>query len=330
MRKLRVVFAVETLRLQQLIHRILVRTDADIINWTKEMTDLGLPDPKPPNLVVIAFENKGYFEKTYTAVSLSYQILPRILCIADGELIERELRRYQNCQWLPLPKDAPESREAFQMQLLSRLEPETDPSFKNRMENPLSRFLVGIGCSAGGPRALLTVLGSLPTDTCAILVVQHLTSGFSGRFAEYMDRQCMMKVTEAQSGALARDGTIYLASDGCQLSAASWGDGFILKNAPGKKVNGFAPSVDYLFSSLAQAAGRRAMGVILTGMGDDGARGLLKMRQAGAYTIAQDRETSELYSMPNSAVTYGGTDEQVPLYGVADEIIQFCRRMRET
>ena len=328
MRKLRIEIAAETPALRRLIQESLFRADVSILDLTEEALFAGLAK-EPPDAVIIAFENKGYFEKTYTAVSLSCQNVPRILCVADGDMIEADLRRYKTCEWLALPKNASESKESFMKLLLSRLSLEdTGKSQRKNTDNPQSRFLIGIGCSAGGPKALLTVLSSLPEETCAILVVQHLTSGFSGKFAEYMDHQCRMKVTEARNGTFARDGTVYLASDGCQLSVTSWGNGFMLKNLPGKKVNGFAPSVDHLFFSLAQTAGKRAMGIILTGMGDDGARGLVKMRQAGAYTIAQDRQTSELYSMPGSAVSYGGTNEQVPLGGISGEIIRYNKRMR--
>ena len=112
------------------------------------------------------------------------------------------------------------------------------------------------------------------------------------------------------------------------MSVSKSGAGYILKNAPGEKVNGFAPSVDYLFSSIARAAAENAMGIILTGMGSDGARGLSDMKKAGAFTVVQNRETSEIYNMPSAALLLGGADKQLPIGAMADEINGFCIRMR--
>lgn len=193
---------------------------------------------------------------------------------------------------------------------------------------PASGFLVGIGASAGGPKALLKILRDVSPDVCGILVVQHLSTGFARSFAQYLDGLLSLRVKEAVTGEAVQDGTVYLPSDGCQMSVIRRGGGYFLKNEPGEKIGGFAPAVNPLFCSMAGTAGKNSMGIILTGMGEDGAAGLLEMRRAGAYTIVQDPKTSEIPNMPSAAYLRGGAKRQVPLENIAGEINGFCIRMR--
>lgn len=186
-----------------------------------------------------------------------------------------------------------------------------------------SRCVVVVGASAGGPKAVLTLLRELPESTCAVLVIQHLSHGFSGKFAEYLNPQCRMKVKEAENGEAVCDGTIYVAPDGCQMTLSFERGSYVLRCAPGQRYGGFCPSISYTMNSVAETARKNAMGVILTGMGEDGSEGLLNMRKKGAHTIAQDRETSEFYSMPESALRKGGAERQMSLKQIADEIVRF-------
>ena len=129
-----------------------------------------------------------------------------------------------------------------------------------------SRYLAVIGASAGGPKAVLTVLKELPSTTCGILVIQHLSHGFSGKFAEYLNPQCKMRVKEAQSGEPVCDGTVYIAPDGYQMSLGKLEDGFMIRCVPGKRYGGFCPSISYTMNSVAETVKEKAMGIILTGM----------------------------------------------------------------
>lgn len=192
-----------------------------------------------------------------------------------------------------------------------------------------SRYLVVIGASAGGPKAVLTVLKDLPVTTCGILVVQHLSHGFSGKFADFLNPQCRMQVKEARSGEAVCDGTVYIAPDGCQLTLGKLEDGFIIRCIPGERSGGFCPSISVTMHSVAETVKENAMGVILTGMGGDGFDGLLAMRQAGACTIAQDKKTSDIYSMPESAYRNGGAERQMELGRINGEITRFCMNMNK-
>lgn len=192
-----------------------------------------------------------------------------------------------------------------------------------------SRWLVGIGASTGGPKALLDVLGNLPEDCCGIVVVQHLTAGFSVRLAAYLDGLCRMRVKEADPDEPVRNGTVYLAPDGRQTRVKKEGSGYVIKVQEQEKIGGFCPAVNCLFESLAVSAGDRAMGIILTGMGRDGAEGLLKMRRAGACTVGQDQTSSVIYSMPYEAMRNGGVERQLPVGRIGAEIEAFHRTMKK-
>lgn len=187
----------------------------------------------------------------------------------------------------------------------------------------LSRRLVGIGASTGGPGVLLSVLRALPKETCAILVVQHLTYGFSSRFAAYLGEQCVMRVKVAEHAERIVEGTVYLAPDERHMTVERRPEGYAVRLVTGAKVNGVCPAADCLLFSLASQAGAGAMGLVLTGMGSDGAAGLLALRRAGGAGYAQDVFSSPLPSMPREAVRYGGAQGCLTPKQMAEEIRRF-------
>ena len=189
----------------------------------------------------------------------------------------------------------------------------------------LSRRLVGIGASTGGPGVLLSVLRALPKETCAILVVQHLTYGFSARFAAYLGSYCAMHVKVAEHAERIVEGTVYLAPDGRHMTVERRPEGYAVRLVAGAKVNGVCPAADCLLFSLASQAGVSAMGFVLTGMGSDGAAGLLALRRAGGAGYAQDVFSSPLPSMPCEAVRYGGAQGCLTPQQMAEEIRRFSR-----
>ena len=166
--------------------------------------------------------------------------------------------------------------------------------------------LIAIGASTGGPQAIAEILAALPDDLGApILVVQHIATGFVTGLAEWLDSGTRLAVKLAEPGESVRPGTVYLAPDGSQMGITK--DGRLrLIQEPGE--NGFCPSASYLFRSVAEAYGRSAVGILLTGMGRDGADGLRLFREAGGVTIAQDEETSVIFGMPGEAVRLGAAE----------------------
>lgn len=182
--------------------------------------------------------------------------------------------------------------------------------------------IVAIGTSTGGTVALERVLTSLPRVSPGIVIVQHMPPGFTKLFAQRLDGLCAIRVEEARDGQRLIPGLALVAPGGQHMTLTRSGAQYVVEVRPGPPVNRHCPSVDVLFRSVARFAGRNAMGVIMTGMGDDGARGLKEMRDAGAYTLAQDEATSVVYGMPKEAVALGGVDRVLPLDGLAAGILQ--------
>lgn len=184
-----------------------------------------------------------------------------------------------------------------------------------------SKHLIAIGSSTGGVEALLEVLPRLPAETPGVVVVQHLPAVFTRQYADRLAKLCHMEVRVAETGQTVNDGTIYFAPGDFHLEIEGRPGSFrtLLHKKPAR--NGVRPSADFMMESVAKAAGRVGIGVILTGMGKDGTQGLLAMRAAGAFNIAQDEETSIVFGMPREAVQAGAIHRVLPLNRIADEII---------
>ncbi|PKH70632.1 chemotaxis response regulator protein-glutamate methylesterase [Stenotrophomonas sp. Betaine-02u-21] len=185
--------------------------------------------------------------------------------------------------------------------------------------------LIAIGASAGGTEALRVVLEGLPADAPAVVITQHLPATFSTAFAERLDRHSAMAVREAGDGEAVLPGHAYLPPGGKHLRVIRDGARWRCRIDDGPPVNRHKPAVDVLFQSVAQSAGANAIGVILTGMGDDGARGLLQLRQAGAPTLVQDEATSVVWGMPGAAFKLGAAEEQLPLEKIAERLLALSR-----
>ena len=184
-----------------------------------------------------------------------------------------------------------------------------------------SEKLVIIGASTGGTEAIRVVLQQLPANSPAILITQHMPGGFTKSFAERLDRLCNISVKEAEDGERILPGHAYIAPGTAHLKLARSGANYIARLDDGEPVNRHRPSVDVLFRSAAENAGRNAVGVLLTGMGKDGAQGLLAMRQAGAYTFAQDEASCVVFGMPREGIALGGACEVVSLDHMAERIL---------
>ena len=184
------------------------------------------------------------------------------------------------------------------------------------------RDLIAIGASTGGTDAILEVVKDLPAETPGIVVTQHMPGGFTKMYAERLDRICHMRVREAVNGDVVEKGLILIAPGGFQMRVTRIGSGYRVSVTEEPRFNGHAPSVDVLFNSVADNAGSRALGVILTGMGADGAQGLLRMHQKGAYTFRQDKESCIVYGMPMEAYKIGAVDRQAPVTSIGSLLLQ--------
>ncbi|MBP6638507.1 MAG: chemotaxis response regulator protein-glutamate methylesterase [Sulfuritalea sp.] len=183
--------------------------------------------------------------------------------------------------------------------------------------------VVAIGTSTGGTQALEAVLTRLPNVGSGIVIVQHMPEKFTAMFAERLDSLCKLEVREARNGDRIMPGRALIAPGGRHMMLRRSGAQYYVEVADGPLVNRHKPSVDVLFRSVAQIAGRNALGVIMTGMGDDGARGMKEMHDAGARTVAEDESTCVVFGMPREAIKLGGVDRIVPLDAIPGEIIAY-------
>lgn len=183
------------------------------------------------------------------------------------------------------------------------------------LKNPLisSEKLLIIGASTGGTEAIKSFLLQMPSDCPGILITQHMPAGFTKSFSDRLDSLCKISVKEAIDGERVLPGHAYIAPGDYHLLLARSGANYVTKLSDGAPVSRHKPSVDVLFDSAAEAAGKNAIGVIMTGMGKDGAAGMANMKQAGTYNFAQDEDSCVVFGMPKEAIAHGGVDEVLPL-----------------
>ncbi|MCF6218925.1 MAG: chemotaxis response regulator protein-glutamate methylesterase [Gammaproteobacteria bacterium] len=185
--------------------------------------------------------------------------------------------------------------------------------FTNRM--------IAIGSSTGGPEALKEVLIRLPADSPPVVIAQHIPEAFSGPFARRMNGCCSVAVCEAEEGQKILPGHVYVAPGNSHLRVEKSSEGFVCRLGSDEKINRHRPSVEVLFDSVAEHVGKKAVAIMLTGMGADGADGMKRLHDRGAYCIAQDEKTSVVWGMPGEAVKRGATDEELPLEKITQRIM---------
>jgi len=191
-----------------------------------------------------------------------------------------------------------------------------------------ARRIIAIGSSTGGTVAVGKVLEQLPTSTAGIVIAQHIPEAFSASFADRLNKTCEVVVEEARDGQVIRNGHVYIAPGSSHLTVQKDGLYYVCRLEGTPPVNKHRPSVDVLFNSVASSVGHHALGIILTGMGRDGASGLQEMKTAGASTVAQDEKSSVVWGMPGEAVKLGCVDEIMPLNTIADKIIDYTEQQR--
>jgi two-component system, chemotaxis family, protein-glutamate methylesterase/glutaminase len=195
----------------------------------------------------------------------------------------------------------------------------TVPAFRG------AQRLVAIGSSTGGVAALESILTAMPADAPAIVIVQHMPKGFTASFAKRVDPLCQITVAEAAHGMPVVAGQALIAPGDQHLSIVRGREGYLVHLDDGPRIGLFRPAVHRLFTSVADIVGNRAVGVILTGMGRDGADGMLAMHRAGAGTIAQDKDTCVVFGMPAEAIALGAVDEILPLPAIPDALVRLAR-----
>lgn len=212
----------------------------------------------------------------------------------------------------------------------SRALPEGHTTAKPRpasYSRPSTEKLIAIGASTGGTEAIREVLTRLPADCPAVLITQHMPPGFTRSFAQRLDSLCRIVVSEAQDAERVLPGHAYIAPGGRHMRLARSGSNYMVAIDDSEPVNRHRPSVDVLFRSVAAHAGPNALGVMLTGMGKDGAAAMLEMKRAGSFTIAQDEASCVVFGMPKEAIALGAVDEVLPVTRIAERL---QRRLAES
>lgn len=189
-----------------------------------------------------------------------------------------------------------------------------------------SSKVIAIGASTGGTEATLTILKSLPADIPGVLVTQHMPAGFTKMYADRLNKICDVEVREASDGDRVEKGLVLIAPGDKQMKLVKDEKGYYVSCKPGEKVSGHCPSVDVLFNSVAENAGKNSVGIILTGMGKDGAQGLLNMKKTGAFTVGQDEKSSVVYGMPMVAFNIGAVMVQSDVEDIAEILIKHLNK----
>ncbi len=195
---------------------------------------------------------------------------------------------------------------------------------KNRAMVKTTETVVAVGASTGGTEALRIMFEALPSDAPGMLVVQHMPENYTRAFAQRLNNSCQVSIKEAQNNDTVLRGQVLIAPGSHHMLLKRSGARYYVEIRQGPLVSRHRPSVDVLFRSAARYAGKNVVGVIMTGMGDDGAKGMLEMKEAGAYNIAQDEATSVVFGMPNEAIKLGGVDKIVPLENIAGSVLGKC------
>lgn len=195
------------------------------------------------------------------------------------------------------------------------------PAYKSIPE----KKVIAIGASTGGTEAIYSVLNQMPSNIPGIVITQHMPPGFTKMFADRLNNQTKLFVKEAIKGDIIEPGKVLIAPGDMHMKVRRAGDRLMVECFKGEKVNGHCPSVDVLFDSVAKEAGGDSIGIILTGMGYDGARGLLGMRRKGSRTIGQDEKTSVVYGMPKVAYEIGAVEKQIAIENISKVILSMLR-----
>jgi len=191
-----------------------------------------------------------------------------------------------------------------------------------------TEMIIAVGASTGGTEAIQKFLQAMPVDCPGIVIVQHMPEHFTRSFANRLNEICQIAVKEAENGDSVLRGQALIAPGNYHMLLKRSGAKYYVEVKEGPLVNRHRPSVDVLFRSTARYAGRNAVGVIMTGMGDDGARGLLEMKEAGAYTIAQDEKSCVVFGMPNEAIKLGAAEKVLPLDQIAQHVIRYVNQVQ--
>ncbi len=287
-----------------------------------------------PDVITLDVEMPGMDGLSFLERIMRLRPMPVVMCstlTAQGAAVTIEALRLGAVDCIAKPSGSPEdlARDAALLRATvkaaARSAVRVTPTIRPATMTVQSRddVVIAIGASTGGVEALFSLLAALPPGCPPILIVQHMPGTFTASFAERLDRECRITVREAIDGSPLMPGTAYIAPGGGRHMELVGGAKGVVRLKAADLVSGHRPSVDILFRSVAKR-GAQAVGVILTGMGSDGAEGLLQMRQAGARTFGQSKDSCVVYGMPRSAVELGAVERELSLSALPEAILAAC------
>jgi len=263
---------------------------------------------KPIKVVLVSSMNITVFDALH-AGAVDFVKKPDISSIDDLQIFFRDLKAKIKISSIAKLKLS----EHFGAQLNNSEIP--------KLKYKLKQMIIAIGASTGGTEATLEIVKKLPKEISGILITQHMPAGFTKMYADRLNKECQIEVREAKNGDRVVQGLALIAPGEYHMRLLKDEKGYFVTCRKGEKVSGHCPSVDVLFESVAETAGKNAVGIILTGMGKDGASGLSKMKSKGAYTIGQDKDSCVVYGMPMVAYNIGAVIVQAPCENIAQVLI---------
>lgn len=338
-RKIRVLIVDDSKTIRELLRQsICASEDFDVVGAASSAEEADAMIPKlKPDVMTLDIHMPGMDGVTYLERRQVAKKLPVVMISSvsreDGDPVLRALELgaidyIKKPTMTELESLAPLIREKLRAAASARLQPTERLSRRNQAVsgNFAQISLIAMGASTGGTEALKDVLTRLPSSIPPILIVQHIPPVFSAAFAQRLDSLCPFEVKEAGHGDEVRAGRVLISPGGRHMRIENSGTGFVVRLSDEQPVNRHRPSVDVLFDSVARLVGRKAVGVLLTGMGTDGAKGLLNMRNAGARTLAQNEESCVVFGMPKEAQRIGAAQEVCALDEIAEKIARDSRR----
>ncbi len=283
-----------------------------------------------PDVMTLDIEMPNMNGVEFLKILLPQWKIPVVVISSRGDLAEAAKRAgaadfFQK----PDPKN-PDAVKTFLAELPKRVRYAVSKTIPAAPSARTGSGIIALGASTGGTQATARILKELPADLPGIVIVQHMPPDFTRMYAQSLDRDCALKVAEAREGDVVERGKALIAPGGeTHMEIQKRGDKVYIHLKRGEKVNGHCPSVDTLFHSVAKdMPGRSTVGVLLTGMGVDGAQGLLAMKKTGAYTVGQDEKSSVVYGMPREAFEIGAVTRQAPLENIAGLIAKYAQGLR--
>lgn len=323
MKAMKAMIVDDSLMFREILHQELERdVNIKVVAKAADAFDAGkrIVEHKPDVLIVDVIMDK------LNGIDFVKQLLPQyylpVIIVSSDHAKRAEAESIPKVAFVEKPKEADLRRtQLFFSRILTRIRAiANQEEYSERHVEKISDRIMAIGASTGGAEAIETVLKDLPSAMPPIVISQHMPPKFTKSFAERLNSHCRLSVKEAEDGDLLIPGQVYIAPGGYHMSVRSRNDRYVVSCEENVSGSPICPSVDVLFHSVATAAGRMATGVLLTGMGRDGADGLAHMRRMGANTIGQDEASSVVYGMPKAAYDLGAVETQLSLQRIAKQM----------